>query len=104
MTQSIGELEDFVGSMSKHDLTNTTLNISQTDQINKTTQGFNKYVKSLMTFNDSSTIVHNQQKDTRISYDQQKRYRSGVGLLLYLVKDSQPKLSDTVRAISNCMD
>ena len=37
----MGELEDFVGCTIKRDLTNITLNISQPDIINKTTQGFN---------------------------------------------------------------
>ena len=46
----MAELEDFVGFKIKSDLTKTTLNIYQLDLINKMTQGFIKYVKSLMTF------------------------------------------------------
>ena len=51
----MGELEDFVGCTIKRDLTKTTLNISQTDIINKKTQGFNEDLKSLMTFNTPAT-------------------------------------------------
>ena len=60
----MGELEDFVGCTIKRDLAKTTLKISQTDLINKTTQGFNEDVKSLMTFNNPTTphkdFVRNQ--------------------------------------------
>ena len=88
----MSELEDFVGCAIKRDLTNMTLNISQPDIINKMNQGFNGDVKSLMTFNTSDTphqgIVCNQEKYTNISDNIQKRYRSGIGYLLYLVKHS----------------
>ena len=64
----MGELEDFVGFTIKHDLTNTTLNISQPDTINKMTQVFNGDLKSLMTFNTPYTphkgIVSNKKTDT----------------------------------------
>ena len=51
-----------------------------------------------MTFNTPATphkgIVLNQETDTNIAYKLQKRYRSGIGLLLYLSKHSQPELSN----------
>ena len=37
----MGELEEFIGCTIKRDLTKMTLKISQTDLINKMTQGFN---------------------------------------------------------------
>ena len=50
------------------------------------TQGFNKDMKSLMTFNTPATlhkgIVNNQDTDTKISYDIHKRHSSGIGYLL----------------------
>ena len=46
----MGEIEDFVGCRIKHDLTKTTLKISQPHIFKKMTQGFNKDVKSLVTF------------------------------------------------------
>ena len=60
----MGELEDFIGCTIKRDLTKMTLNISQPDIINKTTQGFNEDMQSLMTFNTPATshkgVVRNQ--------------------------------------------
>jgi hypothetical protein len=34
----------------------------------------------------------------------QSRYCSGVGMLLYLTKYSQPDISNIVRELSKCMD
>ena len=39
----------------------------------------------------------------KISYDIQKRYRSGVGFLLYLYKHSWPKLLNAVNELSKCV-
>ena len=60
----MNELKDFVGCTIKHDFTNMTLKIHQPHIITKTAQGFNKYMKSLMTLNNPDTphkgIIHNQ--------------------------------------------
>ena len=68
-TQSMGELEDFIGCTIMRDLTKNTLNIHQPDLINKTTQIFNKDVKSFMNFNAPATptkgVVFNQEIDTQ---------------------------------------
>ena len=39
-----------------------------------------------------------------ISDTEQKRYRSGVGMLLYLVKYSRPDISNAVRELSKVND
>ena len=102
------ELEEFIGCTIKCDITKMTLNISQPDISKKTTQGFNKDVKSLMTFNTPDTphqgIVCNQEKYTNISDNLQKIYRSSVVSLLYLVKHTEPELSNAGRELSKCMD
>ena len=70
------------------------LKISQPDLINNMTQGFNEDRKSLMTFNTPSKphkgIVCSQESDKTKSYNLQKRYRIGVGSILYLFKHPQP--------------
>ena len=71
-------------------------------------QVFNNYVKSLMTLNTPDNlqkgIEHNQETYMKTSKNIKKRYRSGVGSLIYLVKHSRPKLSNTFHELSNCMD
>ena len=65
-------------------------------------------MKSLMTFNTPATphkvFVRNQETDTKISYNLQKRCRSGVGSLLYLVKHSCTELSNAVRELYKFMN
>ena len=74
-----------------------TLNTYQTHLITKIIQLFNEDLKSIMKFNTPDTshegIVRNQETDTKISHGIHKRYRIGVGSLLYLVKHSLIGLS-----------
>ena len=104
----MGELDYFIGCTINRDLTKMILKIYQPDLINNMTQVFNEDVKSLMTFNTLATthkgIVRNQETDTKVPYYLQKRYRIGVGSLLYLVKHSRPELSNAVRELYKCMD
>ena len=71
-------------------------------------QGFNEDKITLMYFNTPATthngIVCNQETDVKIPYNLQKRYSSGVELLLYLVKHSRPELYNAVRELSKYVD
>ena len=93
--------------MIKLELTKMNLKIYQPDLINKMTQGFNKYVKSLMILNTPDTphkgILSKQEIDVKIPYNLQKIYRSGVGSLQRLLKHSRHKLSNTVCELSKFM-
>ena len=67
----MGPLDNFFGCIIKCDLTNTTLKIYQLYLISRITQGFRKYVKSLMNFNTPATphkgILRNQETGIKIS-------------------------------------
>ena len=60
----MGEILDFIGCTIKRDLTKMTLTFYQPHIITKTTQLFNKEMKSFMTINTPEKphkdIVHNQ--------------------------------------------
>jgi hypothetical protein len=43
-------------------------------------------------------------KDKRLNTLEQQKYRSGVGMLFYLVKHSRPDLSNPVRELTKVMD
>jgi hypothetical protein len=43
-------------------------------------------------------------ENVKIGIDDQRLFRSGVGMLLYLVKHSRPDLSNAVRESSKVMD
>ncbi len=45
-------------------------------------------------------IVRPINEDEKISSEKQKLYRSGVGMLLYLVKHSRPDIANAVRELS----
>ena len=42
--------------------------------------------------------------EDKIDSAMQSKYRSGVGMMLYLIKYSRPDLSNVVRELSKCMD
>ena len=49
-------------------------------------------------------IVRPDDDSELIEPELQKRYQSGVGMLLYLIKYSRPDISNVVRELSKCMD
>ena len=51
-----------------------------------------------------TTILRPQPGDTLIDPEQQKLYRSGIGMLLYLVKHSRPDISNATRELSKVGD
>jgi hypothetical protein len=65
-------------------------------------------VESLKAFSTPApprTMVNRLDKDdTLIPVDQQKKYRSGVGMLLYLVKHTRLYLANSVRELSKVAD
>jgi hypothetical protein len=44
----------------------------------------------------------NELKVIKVNF--QSRLRSGVGMLLYLIKNSRPDIANVVRELSKCMD
>ena len=49
-------------------------------------------------------IMRPQEGDMKLSENEQGKYCSGVGMLLYLVKFSQPDIANSVREQSKVMD
>jgi len=50
------------------------------------------------------SILHPKEQDKLITGEMQKRYRSGVGSLIYLVKHTRPNLSNSVRELAKVLD
>jgi hypothetical protein len=48
--------------------------------------------------------VREMDKELCLPPEKQKLYRSGVGMLLYLVKHSRPDIANCVRELSKCLD
>jgi hypothetical protein len=51
-----------------------------------------------------TVLMRPQEGDLLISPQQQTEYRSGVGMLLYLVKHSRPEISNAVRVLTKVAD
>jgi hypothetical protein len=48
--------------------------------------------------------VRPMNKIEKIDHNQQSKYRSGMGMPLYLIKYTRPSLEKVVRELSKCMD
>jgi hypothetical protein len=48
--------------------------------------------------------IKDEQSEPLVSSEDQALYRSGVGMLLYLVKHSRPDIANVVRELSKVMD
>ena len=49
-------------------------------------------------------LIKVKEEKDKIDHDKQSRYRTGVGMLLYLIKHSRPDLVNAVRELSKCLD
>jgi hypothetical protein len=71
-------------------------------------QAFGDMVKDVREYTTpaapKTSIMRPQEGDPLISAESQKTFRSGVGMLLYLVKHSRPYISNAVRELSKVAD
>jgi hypothetical protein len=69
---------------------------------------FSKYIKTNREFvtpaGPKTVITRPNEEEDKISANEQTIYRSGVGMLLYLVKHSRPDISNSVRELSKVVD
>ena len=81
--------------------------IGQPDMIKKIESKFGEWVSHLKPTTTPGPphigVQRPKEDEERLNQDDQKRYRSGVGALLYMVKYSRPDLSNITRELSKCM-
>ena len=81
--------------------------VMQPHLINSLIEKFGEEVSNLSIYGTPGTprfkIVRPENED-KIDSVMQSKYRSGVGMLLYLIKYSRPDLANVVRELSKCMD
>jgi len=82
--------------------------IGQSDLYKNLEKKFDNMIKGQRATETPSTpgfhVVHNIPEAVFISDHDQKLYRSGVGMLLFLVKHTRPDLSNSTRKLSKVMD
>jgi hypothetical protein len=106
--KQLGKMENFVGCHIIENPSKDTIWIHQPKLIKNLKGHFGDMVKTNKIFTTpagpKTMIVRPQPGDPLISAYDQKEYRSGVGMLLYLVKHSRPDLSNSVRELSKVND
>ena len=101
-----GELDDYLSCEITFSNDNKRGWIHQPHLIKKIEKKFGPMVKGLQNYKTPGTpggsILRNPMG--KVDADKQKIYRSGVGMLLYLVKHSRPDISNAVRELSKALD
>ena len=106
-TKEEGEMEEYVGCEIKR-IGKHKLFMCQSNLISKLDKLFGDKVKGLILRETPAgtgfTVTRCQIPEQLVSPDEQRVYRSGVGILLYLVKFSRPDISNAVRELSKASD
>lgn len=105
--RELGAIDEYIGCNIKH-LKNKRFKLEQPDMINKIEKQFGEDVQSMKPvetpMGPGIGIQRPTEEDKKLSKEEQTRYRSAVGMLLYLVKHSRPDLSNAVRELTKVMD
>jgi hypothetical protein len=106
--KSLGKMEHFVGCHILENKSKDTIWIHQPKLIKNLKSQFEHLVNNMKVYTTPAgprtMIVRPQKGDAIISPEEQKKFRSGVGMLLYLVKHSRPDLANAVRELSKVND
>jgi hypothetical protein len=106
--KSVDNVEEHIGCAIERDLENGSIKLSQPDLIKKLEATFGEDAKGLQEHKAPSApgevVMRPQDKSETISEEDQKTCRSGVGVLLCLVKHSRPDVSNSVRELAKALD
>ena len=104
--KDLGRMNEYVGCTIIPDKDKVYL--VQPDLVVKMVKNFGNEIKDLYVYNTPSgpgdTIIRPAEKNGLLGLVEQKVYRSGVGMLLYLTKHSRPDISNSVRELAKVMD
>ncbi|HSN66223.1 MAG TPA: reverse transcriptase domain-containing protein, partial [Fusibacter sp.] len=106
--KNLGKMEHFVGCHLIENSNRDTIWIHQPKLIKNLKAHFGNLITTTRTFpspaSPKTVITRPKEGDPTISPEDQKKFRSGVGMLLYLVKHSRPDISNAVRELSKVAD
>jgi hypothetical protein len=106
--KDLGKLEHFVGCHLIEKQNNEFLNIHQPKLLKHLSETFGSLLTTTKEYNTpagpKTMVIRLKHGDPRINKEKQSKYRSGVGMLLYLVKHSRPDISNAVRELSKVCD
>ena len=101
------KMSDYLSCEIRFNKEKTKARIGQPHLLKSLEKKFGDKVKQNQTYKTPGTpgkgVIRPKEGDTTISEELQSEYRSGVGMLLYLVKHSRPDISNPVGELSKCM-
>jgi Reverse transcriptase (RNA-dependent DNA polymerase) len=104
----LGKLEHFVGCHIIENKAKDTLWIHQPKLIKHLKQEFGEMIHTTRVYatpaGPKTMCMRPQEGDNLITTEDQSKFRSGVGMLLYLVKHSRPDIANAVRELSKVAD
>ena len=102
-----GDMKEYVGCKVRR-TGKRSLIMYQDDLINKIEKNFGEHTRKMQEYEmpagSGEHIKRPDEDEPKIGPEEQRKYRSGVGMLLYLVKFSRPDISNAVRELSKVMD
>jgi len=106
--KDLGQIKDFVGCRIHEDKDHSTIWIHQPKLLHHLETTWRKDIKTEKVYKTPAApravVMRPEKGDPLISTMDQSRYRSGVGMLLYLVKHSRPDISNSVRELTKVLD
>ena len=104
----LGKVEKFVGCHIIESKKGDTMWIHQPKLLQHLEHEFGDLTKNLREFKTpaapKTNIMRPEKTDILLTEDEQTKYRSGVGMLLYLIKHSRPDLGNAIRELSKVAD
>jgi hypothetical protein len=104
----VDDLTDYLSCEIRFNKDKTKAWLGQPHLVKNLEKKFGDLVKSSQKYRTPGTpgqgVLRPKEGDERITEADQTTYRSGVGMLLYLVKHSRPDISNAVRELSKSMD
>ena len=102
------ELQDLLGCKIAFSKDQKKCWVGQPDIIKKLEKKFGEKVKKGLNYKTGGTpgkgVLRPQTDEEKVDKETHNEYRSGVGLILYLVRKSRPELSNAVRELSKVVD
>ena len=100
-------LDDYLSCEVQIDRSKKTAWIGQPHMVKKIVRTFEEETKGLQTYKTPGTpgfgIVSPKEGEAVLDADKQSRYRTGVGMLMYLIKHSRPDISNAVRELTKVL-
>ena len=102
------ELNDYLSCMIKISKDRKKAWIGQPHMVKKIRKEFGQEVAKLQRYRTPGTpgqgLVTAKSEEDKVPIEQHKRYRTGLGMLLYMIKHSRPDMANSVRELTKCVD